>query len=280
MTAIAELEQIARSARTARAGESDVVAIVDGAQGGRLSNGVPSGLGVTTRYGAAWFDGLRRSEAIAWFDDQADVYRLIGLLKAAPTTTRSAPRLVAADRGTGRSAEEGAVQAAEPASPTSLPADAGVDATSTPDRRRPSGAGSPPGAIDPIERPGPEPLGVVPIRSAAAPGMTVAPAVHQADGDPAGSGRAIAAVASPGRSTTCKACGRELPPPRAGQHRQTCDAACRQAYSRGHRAPVAGVVDDESLTRLSHPSRASDAGSRPGEGPPLDQLASWPVAGG
>lgn len=58
---------------------------------------------------------------------------------------------------------------------------------------------------------------------------------------------------SPGRSF-CKACGRdlaELPPSRSGQHRQTCDDACRQAYHRGQRAPIAGVVDAESIERLS-----------------------------
>ena len=62
----------------------------------------------------------------------------------------------------------------------------------------------------------------------------------------------------------CKACGRgiEASQSRTGQRRQTCDDACRQAYRRGQRAPLPGVVDDESIGRLSRLSRRSTAAHR------------------
>ncbi len=78
----------------------------------------------------------------------------------------------------------------------------------------------------------------------------------------------------------CKACGADLsalPPSRTGQRRTTCNDACRQAYHRGQRAPIPGVVAAEDLERLSRLSRrsqtASAAGARTPPAADGDQLA-------
>src|SRR5574337_962148 len=72
----AELREIALAA-VPPSGTLDCVACVEHAPGGTLPNGAPNGLGGHTRYGAAWFDGLKTSEPFALFDDQKDAYRLI-----------------------------------------------------------------------------------------------------------------------------------------------------------------------------------------------------------
>jgi len=94
------------------------------------------------------------------------------------------------------------------------------------------------------------------------PGGRGARASRLVDGEARSSGR-NATVTSPG--PPCKACGADLSglaPSRTGQRRQTCDDACRQAYRRGQRAPLPGVVDDESIGRLSRLSRRSTAAHR------------------
>jgi hypothetical protein len=257
MTTLAELQAIAARAIPTE-GATDIVGVVDVSEGGKLSNGCPSGDDVVTRYGVAWFDGLSRSSPIAWFDQGSDARRLIALLKSgsAPGSgPRSQPS--SGSRPDPQLLDRGPVPGTDPAIgrpvvASALPGprpDAGIAVLGLGSERA-GGAVQDAPPIDTHSRPGPEPLGVTPIRSAAAPGATVAGAGGQADGDSAGSERAIAAVASPGR--TCKACGRgldELPP--SHQLRQTCNDACRQAFKRGHRAPGAGVVDVDELARVS-----------------------------
>lgn len=75
----AELREIALAA-VPPSGTLDCVAYVEHTPGGTLPNGTPNGLGGHTRYGAAWFDGLKTSAPIALFDDQKDAYRLINLI--------------------------------------------------------------------------------------------------------------------------------------------------------------------------------------------------------
>lgn|GEM_PF-5429675 len=261
MTAIAELEAIA--ANTVRSAGRTVVLIEAGTTGERLPNGSFSGIGGTTRWGVAWFDGLRKSAPIALFERQHEAHVLADLLEHG-STLRSAPRSVAASL-TGGSAERGAVPSAD-----RLTAAARRSSSRTARRPLAAGlngdvvpatiAGSPGAPLDTHAEPGPEPEGVTPISSAAAAGVAVADddgtpglrpdptptpnRVDQADGDPAGSGRAIA-QASPG-SKSCAACGRSfanLPTSPMSPRRRTCSDACRQAYRRGHRAPVPGVVD-------------------------------------
>jgi hypothetical protein len=237
MTTTAELHEIA--ARTTwPAGAAAVVAVVDVTPGGRLATGVPSGLGVESRYGAAFFDGLRRSPAIAWFPAQRDAFRLIDILRTG-TALRFAPHSVAArqaDSGGGGpevdepsgTAERGAVQSAGQVARRRQPSRRPVAAAAA---HRPDDALTPPAEASVVERVGAEPGG-----------------------------------------PSCKACGRDLsslPRSRTGQRRQTCDDACRQAFARGERAPLPGVVADDELTRLSRLSRSpqTGSGSAPTSGP-------------
>lgn len=74
-----ELREIALAA-VPPSGTLDCVAYVEHTPGGTLPNGTPNGLGGHTRFGAAWFDGLKTSEPIALFDNQKDAYRLIGMI--------------------------------------------------------------------------------------------------------------------------------------------------------------------------------------------------------
>ena len=106
---IVELEAIAAQA-VRPAGQYSVVAVVDHKPGGRLANGSPSGIGGETRYGAAWFDGLRRSKPIALFARQRDAFTLIDLLT--DRTLRSAPRSAAPRSQAEGPAEGGAVRSA------------------------------------------------------------------------------------------------------------------------------------------------------------------------
>lgn len=75
----AELREIALAA-VPPSGTMDCVAYVEHTPGGTLPNGTPNGLGGHTRYGAAWFDGLKTSEPFALFDNQKDAFRLINLV--------------------------------------------------------------------------------------------------------------------------------------------------------------------------------------------------------
>lgn len=241
----AELERIVRGA-VWPAGSIDVVALVDVMPGGRLPNGSPSGIGVVTRFGAAFFDGLRQSPPIAMFDRQTDAHNLIRIMKGG-TALGSAPRSVAARSQDAGSAERGAVPSVEPLARRSKLA-------------TPSG-------------PGIEAQGVAATRSADAPAVTAGARAGQSDGDPAGSGRAIAS-ASPG--PTCKACGRPLP--ESGRGRQTCDDACRQAFHRGQRYPFPAELAARSvadLSRLPAPSAIPTGATRRTDpvGPGAAQLA-------
>lgn len=276
MTALAELEAIAAN-EVRPTGHVTVVLVEAGTTGDRLPNGSFSGIGGTTRYGPAWFDGLRKSAPIALFERQYEARVLADLLDHG-STLRTAPDSVAGARQHAGSVETGAVPSADDrigrrrSSSRTLPRplaeqpDGVTPTDSTPPVER--DAGSPGAPLDTHSEPGPLALGVAPISSAAAAGVTVADddgtpglvpdptpspnRVDQADGDPAGSGRAIA-QASPG-SKRCAACGRDLsflPQSPMSGRRRTCSTACRQAYRRGHRAPVAGAVDEDTVERLS-----------------------------
>lgn len=60
----------------------DVMAIIVSEPGGTLPNGTPNGLGGRTRYGAAWFDGLKKGEPLGGllFDDPKEAYSFISAL--------------------------------------------------------------------------------------------------------------------------------------------------------------------------------------------------------
>lgn len=221
MTTTAELERIAERAIWP-SGSTDVVGVVDVKPGGRLPNGSPSGIGGETRYGAAFFDGLRRSPAIAMFEKRTDADRLIRILKDG-STLRSGPRSVAALTEAG-SAERGSVPSAR--------------------SQRRSSARSRGRSLDGIQRSDGAPM----PQDAGSPGAPSSTA-------PQGPEHAAGATRD---GVRCKACGRSLaalPPSRNGQRRQTCNDACRQAYRRGHRAPVPGVVGVDAIAALSRPPR-------------------------
>lgn len=59
---------------------NDLCIVTEGTPGGRLSNGQPSGLGVTIRYGVARVVDGRRKEIIRTFTDAASAYRLMDKL--------------------------------------------------------------------------------------------------------------------------------------------------------------------------------------------------------
>jgi hypothetical protein len=240
----AELERIARDV-VAPGAATSVVAVVDVTPGGRLASGVPSGIGVETRYGAAFFDGLRKGPAIAWFPNQRDAYRLIELLDTG-RALRSTPRSVAAL--TPGSAERGVVQSA-PAHPGALP----------PDGRR-WVPGGPKASRSPVDMPVDEDAG-------SEPGVNV---------DPPG---AVAPVVA---GALCAACGTSLadfPPSRTGQKRKTCGDACRKAYQRGHRAPVPGVVAPDAVAALSRlPRHLSGFGRSDQAKPSPAQLPLSPLS--
>jgi hypothetical protein len=92
-----ELERIARDV-VWPAGET-LVAVVEVEPCGRLTNGTPSGI-VTdadgtkrlprTRYGVAFFDGIRRSRPAAMLGSQRDTYRLMDILEGRAPTSRGA----------------------------------------------------------------------------------------------------------------------------------------------------------------------------------------------
>lgn len=236
MTTIVELEAIAARA-VWPAGATSVVALVEVTPGGRLANGSPSGIGSVTRFGAAYFDGRRRSAPIALFDQQRDAFQLIDLLSG--RTLRSAPRSVAPRSQAEGPAERGAVRSVRP--------------------HRRSNPRLPDVVGDPPSRDGRTTSQSVP--TSGSPGAPIEAPV-------AGASRVL-----------CKACGRDLtdlPLPRNGQRRRTCDDACRQAFHRGQRAPIPGVVAAEDLSRLSRLPRAITTGTGPADADPADPGASQP----
>lgn len=259
MTTAVELERIAAGA-IPMIDATDVVAIVAQATpGGRLSNGSPSGLGVEVRYGAAWFDGIRRSEPIAMFERQRDAFALIDLLTG--RALRSAPRSVAAvsegrSSGEGRGPERPHGQL-DSVSRTPARGTRRLDGAA---RARAAGARAPGVNLE-----APETVGADPDGSLGQPSSI------------AGAADAVPGASRAGRF--CKACGADLsarPPSRTGQTRMTCDDACRQAFHRGQRAPIPGVVDQDELTRLSRLSRPNETATGredPARDPAGSQLA-------
>jgi hypothetical protein len=219
--------------------------------------------------------GLRDGRPV-FKGEQRDCHAMYDLLNGRRPTLRSAPHSVAEPAQAIGPAERGAVPSGR--RPTSSLVDsrtrarplAGqLDGVAVPDRARSSepargddglrdgvaDAGSPGASIDTHSGPGIKPSGVTATRSADAP------AVGSSDGGAAGSASGIAS-ASPGPKR-CAACGRDLstlPPSRTGQRRRTCNDVCRQAFHRGQRAPIAGVVDTEPITRLSRLSQPSLTG--------------------
>jgi hypothetical protein len=75
-----DLARIARDA-IPPVGATDLCLVVEVTEGGRLSNGEPAGIGVTSRYGVAWvIDGRAKSAPIATFGRHAEAMALMDLL--------------------------------------------------------------------------------------------------------------------------------------------------------------------------------------------------------
>jgi hypothetical protein len=201
-----------------------------------------------TTYGVVPIIAGRRDGALVFTGTQRDCHLLYDLLHGHRPTLRSAPHSVAEPAQALGPAERGAVPSGR--RPTSSLVD-----SRTPSRPLAGGlngievasdAGSPGASIDTHSGPGIKPSGVAATRS------SDAPAAGSSDGGAAGSASGIAS-ASPGPKR-CAACGRDLstlPPSPMSARRTTCSDACRQAYRRGHRAPIAAVVDEETVERLS-----------------------------
>lgn len=232
-----ELERIA--ANTVRpAADHAIAMVVVGTTGGRLANGSFSGVGGQTLWSPVWFDGIRKSQPIHLFESQHDARALADLLDPRRSTLGPAPRSVAGAAAPAGTAEGGAA-----------PSAVAHDSRSGRRTAEPTLGGSAPAAsTDTHSGPGSKPSGVPADQGADAL------AGSSSDGGSPETERAIAgSPASPG-PRLCAACGRDLaslPPSPMAARRTTCSVACRQAKRRGHTAPVAGVVDEASVERLS-----------------------------
>lgn len=114
----AELERLARSV-IPPVGATALAAVVEAEPGGRLANGLPSGIGGRTRFGVAWqlFGRVVHSPAIALFDRQADARRFRDILDGRAPTSRPGSDLAPALG----SVEQGQAQAEAPVRVPALP---------------------------------------------------------------------------------------------------------------------------------------------------------------
>jgi len=95
MTAVAELERIAANV-VRPSGAFTVVIVEAGTTGERLPSGHFSGIGGTTAWGPAWFDGLRKSKPVHLFPTVKDARALAAILDGREPALRSSPHSVAA----------------------------------------------------------------------------------------------------------------------------------------------------------------------------------------